>query len=190
MGEVILAKIKANLGLILFSLAAGLVLLGVTLILRFQEAVTVEIIPAPTATASAQLWLDIQGAVNHPGVYQLPAGSRIKDALVAAGGLTEDANRELIAKTINLAATVKDGGKLFFPGSEAVASAASAESPGLGINLNTASATELETLAGIGPTRAGAIIAGRPYQETEELVSKKIIPQSVYLKIADQVTVY
>jgi len=58
------------------------------------------------------------------------------------------------------------------------------------ININTASEAQLDTLYGIGPVRAGKIIANRPYSSIEELVSKKVLGESTLEKIKDQITVY
>ena len=147
----------------------------------------------------SELIIDVAGSVERPGVYKLPSGSRIGDALVAAGGLSSFADREWVAKTINLASEVKDGEKIYIPTKTERETPSQSQGEGvtLGstqntklININTASASELDSLVGIGEVRAQAIIAGRPYGSTEELVSKAKIPQAVYDKIKDQVSVY
>lgn len=143
---------------------------------------------------NGQIVVDVAGAVEAPGVYKLPGGSRIGDALVAAGGLSAQADRAWVAATINLAETIKDGRKIYIPtmnGNE-VTSQQSNESakPQGKININTASAGELDSLPGIGSVRAEAIIANRPYAKVEELVSKAKIPQSVYEDIVNLVSVY
>lgn len=141
--------------------------------------------------------IDVQGAVLKPGVYSLPEDSRVQDALIAAGGMSTDANREWIAKSINLAGKLADGTKLYLPfkneagggitavSSQGVIGAASGQ-----VNINTATTTELEALPGIGGVTAGKIISGRPYASPDELQSKKIVGKSVYEKIKDKVTVY
>lgn len=145
-----------------------------------------------------QVVVDVAGAVERAGVYKLPSGSRIGDALVVAGGLSASADREWVAKTLNLAKEVKDQEKIYIPtintGRE-TPSKSNGEGVTLGttnskININTASEGELDKLVGIGEVRAQAIVANRPYSNIEELVSKAKIPQSVYDKIKDSVSIY
>lgn len=163
-----------------------------------QEKATVEIIRADTAPGChgetcQEVVVDVAGAVGKPGVYQLPAGARIGDALVACGGLSAEADREWVAVTLNLAQEVKDGQKVYIPkrsedsGREVVGEPESRRGK---VNINTASGSELESLWGIGEARAEAIAANRPYSLTEEIVSKAKIPQSVYDKIKDQIAIY
>jgi competence protein ComEA len=133
--------------------------------------------PPPTATP-APLVVYVTGAVHAPGLYALPLGARVADALHAAGGLTPDAN----PNAVNQATLVRDGDQIYAP-TQTEAPAApppgvsggghaetAAKSVPLGpINLNTATAAQLESLPGIGPSRAQAIIAGRPYATVDEL---------------------
>jgi competence protein ComEA len=117
----------------------------------------------------------ISGAVQTPGVYELPAGARIVDALERAGGFTPDAN----VNAINQAAPMRDGDQVYVPTLEEEPTAptpglsssepAAASSAGGLINVNSASPAELEQLPGIGPSRAQDIIANRPYASVDEL---------------------
>jgi len=141
-----------------------------------------------------QVTVDVAGAVEKPGVYKMPSGSRIGDALVGAGGLSAQADREWVAKTLNLAEEVKDGGKVYIPEKSQIinsqmANGEQGKSTNL-ININTASVGELDSLPEIGEARAKAIIANRPYGSSAELVSKAKIPASVYAKIKDLVSIY
>ena len=146
--------------------------------------------------SESQVVVDVAGAVEKPGVYKLPVDSRIGDALVMAGGLAGEADREWVAATLNLAEPVKDGGKVYIPYRDEKRNIGNsntliAEKQKNGkVNINTASEGELDTLVGIGEVRAQAIIANRPYGDIEELVSKAKIPQSVYEKIRDNISVY
>lgn len=152
------------------------------------EKATVEIIKgSENQNNKAQVVVNVAGEVQNPGVYTLPAGSRIGDAIVMAGGLSVSADRDWVAQTLNLASTMKDGEKIYIP--EKNGNNASQRSSGK-VNINTASVGELDSLVGIGEVRAQAIVANRPYGSTEELVSKAKIPQSVYEKIKDQISVY
>lgn len=141
--------------------------------------------------------VDVSGAVVKPGVYQLRDGSRIEDAVLAASGFTETANREYISKYLNMAQKLVDGSKVYVPlegeqvsgakNTETVAGAASANAQ---VNINIATQAELEALPGIGPVTASKIISDRPYQKVGELLDKKVVNKSVFEKIKDQLVVY
>jgi len=132
--------------------------------------------------------VDIEGAVGHPGVYTLADSARVKDAINQAGDLAENADRTWIAQNLNLAAKLSDGQKIYIP---AVGEAGKVASEKSGkININTASASELDQLPDIGPVRAEKIISGRPYTRVEELLSKKVVGESTFEKIKDKIAVY
>jgi competence protein ComEA len=146
-------------------------------------------------TRSDLIYVDIAGAVERPGVYKLPSGSRIGDALVMAGGLSAKADREWVAKTINLASEVKDGGKVYIPAISQISDSVSQKVGGSvsqsgKVNINTASMGELDGLPEIGESRARAIIDNRPYGSIEEIVAKAKVPQSVYEAIKDSLSIY
>lgn len=103
----------------------------------------------------------VAGAVRHPGVVELPVGSRVADAIERAGGAAPAADLDLL----NLAALVVDGAQILVPGrGEAVAPgplpSAGSSHPET-VNLNTADQTMLESVPGLGPVKAQAIIAFR-----------------------------
>jgi competence protein ComEA len=105
------------------------------------------------------LVVDVTGAVRRPGVYRMPAGSRVNDAIARAGGAGPRAELE----AINLAARLADGQQVVVPervpgGVAAATGAAAAEGP---ISLGTATAEQLEEIDGIGPVTAGAIVEFR-----------------------------
>lgn len=145
-------------------------------------------------SADGILVVDVSGAVEKPGLYKLPTGARIGDALVVAGGVSATADREWVAATLNLAAKVEDGAKIYIPrksdSENKIADPESGIQKSQKININTASLAELDNLEGIGEARAKVIIANRPYAKTEELVSKAKIPQTVYEKISGDISVY
>lgn len=131
------------------------------------------------------------GAVVNPGVVELAEGSRVDDALQAAGGFAADAGRDYL----NLAAKVTDGEKLYFPSdteAEALKASGEAEEKGL-VNINTADAAQLMTLPGIGETRARDIISYREehgaFQNKEDLQKVSGIKESVYEKLCDKIIV-
>lgn len=164
---------------------------------RIFEGTKIEILEATKGGnfASGEVVVEISGAVEKPGVYKLLASERIERLLIEAGGLAAEADREWVEKNLNRAAKIIDGQKIYVPktgearlrtkelgGNGSVAGVSS----GL-VNLNTASASELDSLPGIGAVRAQAIIDNRPYSSPQELLSRKVIPQSVYEKIKDKV---
>ncbi len=144
-----------------------------------------------SALGTSMIKVDIEGAVARPGLYSLPEGSRVEDAITAAGGLAKDVDEEAFAKTINRAMTLIDGGKIFIPSrSDAPLQGStlqSARSAGL-ISVNAAAESELDTLSGVGPVTAKKIIDNRPYQTLEELVSKKAVGAALFEKIKTQIS--
>ncbi|MCL4366163.1 helix-hairpin-helix domain-containing protein [Patescibacteria group bacterium] len=139
--------------------------------------------------------VDVSGAVVKPGVYQLKDGSRIEEAIAAAGGFNQEANEEYISKYLNMAQKVSDGSKVYVPakgengatGQSGVVAGVNVKSK---VNINMASQADLENLPGIGPVAASKIIAGRPYQTAEDLLNKKAVSKAVFEKIKDQIVVY
>ncbi len=147
-----------------------------------------------TASVSAkiktgEILVDVEGAVVKPGVYSLRSDARIRDGLIAASGLSSNANREWVAKNINLAGKLVDGGKIYIPtaGQDVKGAAAGIIDS---ININTASIEQLDALSGIGPATGQKIIDNRPYGDIQELVSKKVLTTKVFEKIKDKITVY
>ena len=167
----------------------------------FSEEPKVKFIDSQTSTLPFEVSLetitiDVSGAVLHPGVYTLPASKRIKDAIDTAGGISNDADSDWVAKHVNLAAKVKDGVKIYIPKKGETSAtlgtsnnnAVSIAGPESGkININTASESELDSLPGVGDVTAKKIIAGRPYSDTQELLSKKIVGPAVFEKIKEQI---
>ena len=121
--------------------------------------------PATPSTAAA-IVVHVAGLVARPGIVELPAGSRVVEAIEAAGGATPEAD----LTPINLARVLTDGEQVLVtadpprqaaPPAAPPGSGATASTPAVPINLNTATAAELETLPGIGPALAGRILAWR-----------------------------
>lgn len=129
--------------------------------------------PARPAAAQRLLVVDVVGAVRRPGLYRLPSGSRIDDAVAAAGGPTPKA--QLAA--VNLAAPVADGEQIVVPtrgpAGGATPAPATGASPSAPLDLNTATAEQLDALPGIGPVTAQKILAYRqahgPFHTVDEL---------------------
>ncbi|MBN2585607.1 ComEA family DNA-binding protein [Patescibacteria group bacterium] len=143
-----------------------------------------------------QLMVDVAGAVNNPGVYQFDNGAIIEDAIIKAGGLTEDADLSLIALTINRAALLTNNGKVYLPiigAKDTSGSTTSSANPTKLVNINTADANTLDTLPGIGPVYAGRIIDYRQqhgnFQRKEDLQKVSGISASTYNNIKDKITI-
>ena len=136
------------------------------------------------------IFVDIEGAVEKPGVYKLASDSRMQDALIAAGGLGRGADRELVAKNLNLAAKLIDGMKVYVPfqGEKTVITDARVMAgEQVVVNINSASVQELDGLPGVGKTTADKIISNRPYEKIEALVEKRIVGQKVFEQIKDKI---
>jgi len=176
----------------------GLVGYGVWEAVKPEEAV-VEIVSVEDREVVNRemgiVYVDVGGAVEKPGVYELASGSRIGEALGVAGGLAARADRVWVSRYLNLAEEVKDGGKIYIPsegeeeGEKEEKREVTGEVRGK-ININTASTRELDSLWGIGEARAQAIIDNRPYASIEELSSKAGISSNVYEEIKDEISVY
>lgn len=151
-----------------------------------------------TPPAAATLVVDVQGAVARPGVRQLPAGSRIADAIAAAGGYGPDADLAAASTAVNLAQALVDGQQVRVPRvGEAVPAAAPSQVAGTGsaggglVNLNTATPEELEALPGIGPVTVQKIVAARterPFASLEDAVERGVLNRGQLDEIRDAAT--
>jgi len=183
----------------------GLILTGTGLALSrtsFFSSPQVEILNSEVNSESSQnIYIEVAGSVVNPGVFELDENSRVDDALTKAGGLSDTADLDWVERTINRAAKLTDGQKIYIPSHSETESANNSggsygTSDALGtstvstININTASSKDLESLWGIGPVTAQNIIDNRPYSNVEELLVKKIIKSNVYETNKDKLSVY
>ena len=145
--------------------------------------------------------VDVSGAVVNPGVYELTDGARVSDAIEAAGGLSGDADVSIL----NRASKVSDGMKVTVPtqGEQvssagdgdtgtAASSQSAAQASGL-VNINTATADELQALSGVGPSTAQAIVDDREknglFASAEDLMRVSGIGEKKFAKIKDSICV-
>jgi competence protein ComEA len=219
------AAAPASLGLPTVALAVGgvVVLIAVALILAFgagangsvlveggtplgsADVMAVGAPGGPEATRIPDLVVEIVGAVEHPGVFNLPPGSRVGDLVQAAGGYGSrvDANRASLE--LNLAAPLNDGDQVRVPSRDDELPAGqtttdgapptAGEAPGGTsgpLDLNAATSAELETLPGIGPVTAAKILTAREEQRfgaVEDLRTRGVLGEKTYEKVKDLVTV-
>jgi competence protein ComEA len=156
------------------------------------HAVELHLPPTP-----GPIQIHVCGAVNQPGVYTLPLDSIVQQAIEAAGGLTSEA----VASALNLAAILEDGQQVYVPKQEdhTVSLPSSAittvdSTPGELININTASASELDLLPGIGPSLANKIIEHRqsygPFTSIEDIINVSGIGPAKFEELRDLITVH
>ena len=145
------------------------------------------------------IWVQIQGAVDRPGVYPLPRGSRLKDLIALAGGLCQDADSDRVNQVVLL----EDGAMYRIP-RQGDQRDASQEDPvqGVGpeapdragkVNINRAGRDQLMTLPGIGAGKADAIISYRKkhgaFARKEDIMKIPGLKEAAYAKIKDRITV-
>ena len=190
-------------------LIAGILLgtiIGVLLMVMTRQTAPTPIViepPPPTQTpfptpSPAPVRVFVNGEVNQPDVYALPADGILQDAIEAAGGFTNQANQSVV----NLALPVQDGLQLFVPAigqpaptpvSVPLSSPSNPPSANALININTATAEQLDGLPGIGPTTAGYIITYREenglFESIEEIINVKNIGNTTFNRIKPLITI-
>ncbi len=153
------------------------------------------------SSSAAEVYVDVDGAVVRPGVYRLKDGARVSQAIDAAGGLTAEAD----VTGLNRASKITDGQKIYVPtvgeqqtaatvgGADSAAVASGAGSSSGLVNINTASAAELQTLSGIGPSMAQSIIDERTqngaFVSVDDLMRVSGIGEKKLAKIKDCICV-
>lgn len=198
-----------------FKLVDALLILGIILVVAgigmnfkdsFWEKAEVKLTTkdiSPTVSTEPQsnskVMVDVSGEVINPGVYELDNGSRINDALVAAGGLSAKADRDWVEKNLNKAEKVIDGQKIYIlkvgevlgESSRGVLQNVSTNTETKIVRINTATIDQLDILSGIGPAMAQRIIDYREtnggFKNVEELKLVSGIGDKLFEKIKDDV---
>ena len=136
---------------------------------------------------SPKIYVHVAGSVKSPGIYQLDTGTRVYDAVLAAGGFTEKANQS----SVNMARALADGEQLVVSSESSVASFDGPTSSSL-ISLNQASSSQLEDLPGVGPALAGRIVDWRSanggFKAKEDLLNVAGIGDKLFASFKDLVT--
>lgn len=160
-----------------------------------QEIVSSEIVDYQTNkdTDKKILIVDISGQIVSPGVYEMSEGDRVVDLITRAGGITVEADKSYIERQLNQTAQLTDGQKIYIPKEgenllENNNSSFDNQNNQEKVSINYSSMNELDSLPGIGEKRASSIIKNRPYASIEELLLRKIIPQSVFEDIKNDIS--
>lgn len=156
---------------------------------------------SPSAAPATTIVVHVAGAVRRPGLVTLSDGARVADAIDAAGGLGPRVDPARLSAELNLAARVADGERVVVPsrddptpvavggGPGPAAGGAAASGP---VDLNRATASELDALPGIGPATSAKIIAAReeqPFRTVDELLERKVVGKATLAKIRDLVVI-
>jgi competence protein ComEA len=183
-----------NLRLIIFGIFVGLLAAGlITLLNQRRTATPIKLMPPPPTEVPQPIKVHVTGAVKNAGVYELPSGSILKDAITAAGGATDSAAME----KLNLAAKLNDGQQIV------VAESASAAQPSTSsqqpttnsqlVNINTATLEQLQTLPKVGTVTAQRIIEYRTkngaFTRIEDIQKVSGIGDATYAALAPLITV-
>jgi len=186
---------KSNI--IVSVVAAGLAIVSVSLFFLLLDRESAPPIVIEDVPSQIEIAVSIEGAVAKPGVYRHPSDARLADVVEAAGGFTPDAD----VADLNMASRLHDEQRIVIPSKSgapygspgALPVSETVQSNSLLIDINTASANQLEELPGIGPVLAERIVAYReangPFARVEELARVEGISLAMVEEMRDQITV-
>ena len=190
---------------LLLAVAAAVLVVGslaAVALVELQPGGEVQVVAGPNGSApavagsQALVVVQVAGAVARPGVYSLPVGSRVADAIRAAGGYSTDVDPRAAETKLNLAAKLQDAQAIVVPrrgeATSASSGAGTASVPDGPLNLNTATSAQLDALPGIGPATAAKIIASReqrPFTSVNDLTTRKLVTAATLARFRDQVAV-
>lgn len=160
-------------------------------------------------TKKEQMYVDVSGAVKNPDMYEVPAGTRLAVIIKIAGGLAENADRGFFARNFNLSSIIGDQQKIHVPSifetsqglyiertkiisaysdtQKGQSAPAGEQSSPRKISINNSSSVEIETLKGIGKITTDRIIASRPYESLDDLVTKGILKKALFDSIKEEI---
>lgn len=156
-----------------------------------------EIVINKSCDNGIKVTVEIAGAVEKPGVYELKNGSTVEDLLKISGNISKEANKQFLSESVNRARKLQDGEKIYIPNliereeenlKTILKEKANYKINSSLININTATEEGLTSLDGIGSTYAKRIVEGRPYKRKEDIKQIKGIGDSTYNKIKDKIT--
>lgn len=172
----------------------SILLIIVSIVLLLKSVQTVTPVEFSISTQSGQIdnlasiSVDVEGAVVTAGVISLPSGSRVEDAIEAAGGLRNNADTQYISKNLNRAMKLFDGMKIYIPEANEGDTSHNLSTNNNLVSINLATKEQLESLSGVGPATAQKIIDSRPYASLSDLITKKAIGSSLLEKLKNQLS--
>lgn len=195
-------------------LTLALVIGASSLLLFLKQASSISAEPETAIPASSgpeksrTVMIDVAGAVNKPGVYEMAQGSRLKEAVAAAAGLAENADADYFSRNFNQARYLTDQEKIYIPNVQEISNGIFTERKQIieyltpqeislpattvsrldTVHINTAEKNELENLPGVGEATATKIIQLRPYSSIEDLLTKKAVKKNIFDQIKDMVS--
>ena len=205
---------KYLIEILLLSLASVITVIALGIYLNSSEnSLKATEIPQTYLTPTVNMiFVDVSGAVKKPGLYEFEVGSRIKEAIDKAGGLSDEVDAVFFKRNFNLARIVNDQEKIYVPSIMEINTGIFVQnlrtldyiSPVLQvinttstedtlsdnqlISINFAAIEELDQLPGIGQVTANKIIINRPYSSIEEILTKKIVHKNVFEKIKNLIS--
>ncbi|NCO12616.1 ComEA family DNA-binding protein [Candidatus Pacearchaeota archaeon] len=167
--------------IVLVIILAGIfcIVIGIVSLTQSQSGEEEPVLIESNSITQEKIIVEVAGAVKRPGVYSLSLGDRVSDLIKKSGGISEDANIEEMAKSLNLAKKLTDSEKVYVSFRSEGESTTDFSGQ---ISINSATQSQLESLEGVGEKRALEIILQRPYSSIDELLTKEVLSQSVYEK--------